>query len=148
MLLKLTICYNCSAISFAFKMVSEGGRGSLLDAYAYLSIRKNTLPSSSANLRTDTITFLCVCLQTLEQNVHVQLPASHRFFSQPPHSVLSWDVSFTWISWMIWLSQLNAAVSNPRAACGQSRVLCGSVEVFAVVIVSWILTSCPYFDNH
>jgi len=33
MLLKLMICFNCSAISFAFKMVSEDGRGSLLDAY-------------------------------------------------------------------------------------------------------------------
>ena len=32
MLLKFTILYNCSASSFAFKMVSEGGRGSLLDA--------------------------------------------------------------------------------------------------------------------
>ena len=32
MLLKLTMGYNCSASSFAFKMVSEGGRGSLLDA--------------------------------------------------------------------------------------------------------------------
>jgi len=30
---KFTIWYNCSACSFAFKMVSEGGRGSLLDAY-------------------------------------------------------------------------------------------------------------------
>jgi len=32
MLLKFTISYNCSAIWFAFKMVSDGGRGSLLDA--------------------------------------------------------------------------------------------------------------------
>jgi len=30
--LKFTIWYNCSASSFAFKMVSEDGRGSLLDA--------------------------------------------------------------------------------------------------------------------
>jgi len=29
---------------------------------------------------------------------------------------------------------------NPLAACGP-------VEIFAVVNVSYILTSCPYFDN-
>jgi len=32
MLLKFTIRYNYSTSSFAFKMVSEDGRGSLLDA--------------------------------------------------------------------------------------------------------------------
>jgi len=32
MLLKLIIWYNYSASSFAFKMVNEGGRSSLLDA--------------------------------------------------------------------------------------------------------------------
>jgi len=32
MLLEFTIWYNFSAISFAFKMVSEGRRGYLLDA--------------------------------------------------------------------------------------------------------------------
>jgi len=32
MWLMFTIWYNCSVSSFAFKMVSEGGRGSLLDA--------------------------------------------------------------------------------------------------------------------
>jgi len=29
----------------------------------------------------------------------------------------------------------------------QSKVLCGPVQVFAVVNVSYILTTCPYFDN-
>jgi len=38
-------------------------------------------------------------------------------------------------------------MSNPRAACGHSKVLCGPVWVFAVVKVSYILTTYPYFDN-
>jgi len=45
-------------------MVSEGGRGSFLDA-CYQS--KEIPYSSSVNLPTDTLTFLCVCLQTLGQ---------------------------------------------------------------------------------
>jgi len=28
-----------------------------------------------------------------------------------------------------------------------SKVLCGPVQVFAVVKISYILTTCPYFDN-
>jgi len=29
----------------------------------------------------------------------------------------------------------------------QSKVVCGPVDVFAVVKVSYILTTCPYSDN-
>jgi len=29
----------------------------------------------------------------------------------------------------------------------QSKVLCGPVYVFAVVKVSYVLSTCPYFDN-
>jgi len=53
MLPKFTIWYNCSASSFAFKMVSEGGRGSFLNA-CYQS-KRNTSLSSSVNLRTDAL---------------------------------------------------------------------------------------------
>jgi len=35
--------------------------------------------------------------------------------------------------------------SGPHAA--QSKVLCGPVQVFAIVKISYILTTCPYFHN-
>ena len=35
--------------------------------------------------------------------------------------------------------------SGSQAA--QSMVLCGPVQVFAVVKISYILTTCPYFHN-
>jgi len=65
MLLKFTIWCICSESSFAFKIISEGRRGRLLDCM--LSIQRNTLLSSSVNLQTEALTFLCLCLQTLGQ---------------------------------------------------------------------------------
>jgi len=38
-------------------------------------------------------------------------------------------------------------VHNNVQSAAQSRVLCGQVKVLAVVKVSHILTTCPYFDN-
>jgi len=38
-------------------------------------------------------------------------------------------------------------MSNPQPAWAQSKLFCGPVKVFAVANVSYILTTCPYFDN-
>jgi len=48
------------------------------------------------------------------------------------------------IASMLSLSQL-CPIRGPHAA--QLKVFCGLVWVFIVVKVSYILTSCPYFDN-
>ena len=49
--------------------------------------------------------------------------------------------------WLFLASSPRPAMSNPRAAYGPVEVLCGPVQVFAVVKVSCILTTCPCFDN-
>ena len=39
----------------------------------------------------------------------------------------------------------NAVMTNPQHAA--RKVLCGPVQVYALVKVSYILTTCPCFDN-
>jgi len=38
-------------------------------------------------------------------------------------------------------------MSNPQPACGPVKVFFGPAYVFTVVKASYILTTCPYFDN-
>jgi len=40
-----------------------------------------------------------------------------------------------------------SAMSNRGPHAAQSKVLCGPVQVLAVVKISYILTTCPYFHN-
>jgi len=107
MLLKFTIWYNCSPSSFAFKMVSEGGRGSLLDAFYW----SKEIPYYPALLICGQTHWLfCVCVSSTLG----QITFAHNFPLRTDFptaaSVLLCNVSFTWISWMIWLkmTQLNA----------------------------------------
>jgi len=52
----------------------------------------------------------------------------------------------TLITWSIILSQL-CPTCRLRAACGPGESLCAPIQVFAVVKVSYTLTTFPYFDN-
>jgi len=47
---------------------------------------------------------------------------------------------------MLTLEQL-CPTRGPWAACNPVEGVCGQVQVFAVVKVFYILTTCPYFDN-
>jgi len=50
------------------------------------------------------------------------------------------------ITWLVRIPLCQLCPTRaPHAA--QSKVLCGPVQVAAVVKVSYILTTCPYLDN-